>query len=105
MSSRQVNQERRKHPREVFPVATQPVLQVGPQAFAVVDISASGLRFQYDGVVNLSGWVSGRILFDDRDPIKIDGIVVRNQGGDMGLHFASPLRQDLHIPSTRTSTP
>ena len=91
MANRPFKKERRKHPREVFPVTAQPVLQVGPQAFAVVDISASGLRFQHEGVVNLGGWVSGRILFGDREPIKIDGIVIRNQGGDMGLHFATPL--------------
>jgi hypothetical protein len=91
MASRLISEDRRKYTRETFPEASQPILQVGPQAFAVVDISASGLRLRKDDGTQLGGWISGRILFGDREPIKIDGIVVRNQDGDLGLHFAAPM--------------
>jgi hypothetical protein len=92
------NGERRKHPRTAFAVADRPIFKVGPQEFAVVDISASGLRFQNEERINLGGWVSGVIVFAGCDPIRIDGIVVRNQAGALGLHFATPLLQPFGFP-------
>lgn len=92
-----VHQERRKSPRSTFPLAEQPILQVGPQAFAVSDISASGLRFRSEDRVSLGGWINGRILFADHEPIAIDGIVVRKKDGDMGLHFATPMDFPFHF--------
>ena len=97
MADQPFQRERRKHPRTVLPQAAQPVLQVGPQAFAIVDISASGLRFHQDDSVKLNGWINGRIIFADREPIKIDGIVVRHRDGDMGLHFATPMALPANI--------
>ena len=97
MGNQSIQRERREHPRTVYPQAAQPVLQVGPQAYAIVDISASGLRFQHEDAIKIDGWINGRIIFADQEPIKIDGIVVRHQDGDMGLRFATPMALPANI--------
>jgi hypothetical protein len=83
--------EKRQHPRTVFGSQERPKLKIGLQEFEVIDISEKGVRFVNDKEVGTKGWVNGTIVFSDSRVVDIDGIVVRQEGGDLGLHLISPI--------------
>jgi hypothetical protein len=83
--------ERRQHPRTVFDSQDRPRLKIGLQEFEVIDISEKGVRFVNDKKVNSTGWINGTIVFSDTKSIDIDGIIVRQESGSLGLHLISPI--------------
>ena len=84
-------QEKRQHPRTVFESQDRPMLKIGLQEFEVIDISEKGVRFVNDKKVGSKGWVNGTIIFSDSRAIDIDGIIVRQESGNLGLHLISPI--------------
>jgi hypothetical protein len=84
-------QERRQHPRTVFESQNRPRLKIGLQEFEVIDISEKGVRFVNDKKVNSEGWINGTIVFSDARRVDIDGIIVRQESGNLGLHLISPI--------------
>lgn len=87
--------EKRRHPRTKFYVEERPRLRIGVQEFEIIDISEKGVRFVNDKKVGSQGWVNGTIVFPDARSIDIDGIVVRRESGNMGLHLISPIDVEL----------
>ncbi|WP_410288290.1 PilZ domain-containing protein [Desulfosarcina sp.] len=83
--------EKRHHPRTIFGLRGRPRLKIGLQEFEVIDISEKGVQFVNDKVVGIKGWVNGTLVFSDSRSIDIDGIIVRQDGGNLGLHLISPL--------------
>jgi hypothetical protein len=83
--------EKREHPRTVFESQDRPRLKIGLQEFEVIDISEKGVRFVNDKKVGSKGWVNGTIVFSDARSIDIDGIIVRQESGNLGLHLISPI--------------
>ena len=83
--------ERRQYPRTVFDSEDRPRLKIGVQEFEIIDISEKGVRFVNDKKVNSAGWINGTIIFPDSKSIDIDGIIVRQESGNLGLHLISPI--------------
>ena len=83
--------EKRQHPRTIFAAEERPKLKIGVQEFDVIDISEKGVRFVNDKKVGSQGWVNGTIEFADARSIDIDGIIVRRESGNIGLHLISPI--------------
>ena len=83
--------EKRKHPRKIYPEDQRPLLKIGIQEFEVVDISKEGIRFINDKTLHSKGWINGTVVFPDLKSVDIDGIVVRQKDGDMGIHLVSAL--------------
>ncbi len=84
--------EKRQYPRQVCRPEEQTILRISKINFKVIDISERGLRFVNDGKLKLSGWVSGSLVIGNKKPIDIDGIVVRRQDNEIGIHLVSPIR-------------
>ena len=87
--------ERRQHPRTRFDSPDRPRLKIGVQEFEVIDISAKGVRFVNDKKVSSKGWINGTIIFSDSKSIDIDGIIVRQESGNLGLHLISPIDENF----------
>jgi len=86
--------EKREHTRRFFLAGQRPTIRIGPQEFDVIDISERGVRFVNDKKITQQGWVKGTTVFTDKVPIDVDGVIVRDEDGDMGLHLVAPLIPD-----------
>ena len=87
--------EKRAHPRRQFEPHEQPTIRIGLQEFEVIDISQKGIRFVNDKNILQTGWVNGTINFPGKIPIDIDGVIVREDSGEIGLHLVGPLDPDI----------
>ena len=87
--------EKRAHIRRFFAAEHRPTIRIGFQEFDVIDISERGVRFINDKKVTQQGWVNGTIVFPGRGPIDVDGVIVREDNGDMGLHLVAPIDPDF----------
>ena len=87
--------DKRQHPRTVFDVKDRPKLKIGLQEFEVINISEKGICFVNDKQIDTQGWVNGTIVFPDSRAIDVDGIIVRQESGNFGLHLISPLNPNL----------
>jgi len=67
------------------------MLKIGIQEFEVVDISRNGIRFVNDKDMASKGWINGTVVFPNLETVDIDGIVVRQKDGDMGIHLVGAL--------------
>jgi hypothetical protein len=83
--------EKREHTRRFFTSDDRPTIRIGIQEFDVIDISERGVRFVNDKKVTQKGWVNGCIVFPGKVPIDVDGVIVRDEDGDMGLHLVAPI--------------
>ena len=83
--------EKRKHERKNFQEDQRPLLKIGIQEFEVIDISREGIRFVNDKAMHYKGWVNGEVVFPNLKSVEIDGIVVRQQDGDFGLHLVNAI--------------
>jgi hypothetical protein len=83
--------EKREHRRMTFAKDRRPLLLIGAQEFEVVDISRKGIRLANDRPVASKGWINGTLKFPDHQSVEIDGIVVRQKDGNMGIHLVSSL--------------
>jgi len=90
--------EKRAHNRMVFEPDHRPTIRIGPQEFKVIDISERGLRFVNDKAVAQRGWVNGTLAIPGKPVMDVDGVIVRREDGDMGLHLVAPL--DLEFDSS-----
>ena len=87
--------EKRAHPRKSFSADKRPTIQIGLQEFEVIDISEKGIRFVNDKKILQTGWVNGTINFPGRVSVDVDGVIVREDGGNMGLHLVGSLDPDI----------
>ena len=85
--------EKREYTRRFFAPDHRPTIRIGPQEFDIIDISERGVRFVNDKKLFQDGWVNGTIVFPDRVPIDVDGVIVREEDGDMGLRLIAPIDQ------------
>ena len=83
--------EKRQHPRTVFDSENRPKLKIGLQEFDVINISEKGICFVNDKKIDTRGWVNGTIVFSDARAVDVDGIIVRQESGSVGLHLIAPL--------------
>ena len=88
--------EKREHPRKFFTPGHRPTIRIGLQEFDIIDISEKGVRFVNDKKIVQQGWVNGTIVFTDGAPVDVDGVIVRNEDGDMGLHLLAPINTNAH---------
>ena len=87
--------ERREYFRKTYTLTERPRLKIGINEFEVIDISEKGIKFNKDKKINVEGWVQGTIMFKNNRCVNIDGIVVRNRDGEIGLHLIDPIDLDL----------
>jgi hypothetical protein len=79
--------------RLIYPPESRPVLEVQQAYFnhplerdlVICDLSESGLGFQHDGLLPLSGTLVGRIRFSDGESLEIAGDVVHHRHDRVGL--------------------
>jgi hypothetical protein len=79
--------------RLIYPPESRPILEVYQAYFnhpleqnlVICDLSESGLGFQHDGMLPLSGTLMGRIRFSDGDSLEIAGDVVHHRHDRVGL--------------------
>ena len=83
--------ERRSHIRKEYKPKEKPTLKIGKIEFEVIDISARGMKFINNKKINIEGWVSGTLTLLDNRSIEIDGIIVRKQDSEVGLHLVGPI--------------
>lgn len=83
--------DRRSYSRREFKPGERPTLKIGKIEFEVIDISEGGLKFVNNKKINIEGWVSGTLTFLDNRSIDIDGIIVRKQDGEIGMHLVGPI--------------
>ena len=86
--------EKRAHARRFFSPEERPTIRIGLQEFEMIDISEKGVWFVNDKIILQTGWVNGTIMFPGQGPIDIDGVIVREEGGDMGLHLVGAIDPD-----------
>ena len=83
--------EKRAYTRTNYPMDHRPTIRIGHQEFDIIDISERGVRFVNDKKITQQGWVNGTIVFPGQVPIDVDGVIVREEDGDMGLHLVAPI--------------
>ncbi|MBU0988444.1 MAG: PilZ domain-containing protein [Proteobacteria bacterium] len=83
--------EKRNYSRQKYSSQERPTLKIGIWEFIVKDISAKGLCLVDNKKINLTGWVSGTLVFSDNTSQEIDGIVVRKKDGEIGLHLVTSI--------------
>jgi hypothetical protein len=83
--------EKREYARRFYAPDHRPTIRIGLQEFDVIDISERGVRFVNDKKIIRQGWVNGTIVFTDKVPIHVDGVIVRDEDGHMGLHLVAPI--------------
>ena len=79
--------------RLIYPPESRPILEVHQAYFnhplerdlVICDLSESGLGFQHDGLLPLSGTLMGRIRFSDGESLEIAGDVVHHRHDRVGL--------------------
>jgi hypothetical protein len=79
--------------RLIYPPESRPILEVHQAYFnhplerdlVICDLSESGLGFQHDGLLPLSGTLMGRIRFNDGESLEIAGDVVHHRHDRVGL--------------------
>ena len=91
MKKEKKDSERRLFLRREYKPNERPTLKIGKFDFEVIDISKRGLRFINKNKINLEGWISGTLTFLDNRSIEIDGIIVRKQNNEIGLHLVGPI--------------
>jgi len=88
--------ERRKHVRRIFPANERPIFRSLGVEFEIKDLSRSGLSFNHENNINISGWVDGTIDFADGTSVGVEGIVVRFDSKDIGLSFIGDLEDNVY---------
>lgn len=83
--------ERRSHIRKEYKSKERPLLKIGKIEFEVIDISERGLKFINNKKINIEGWVSGTLTLLDSRSVEIDGIIVRKQDHEIGMHLVGPI--------------
>ncbi|MBL8258970.1 MAG: PilZ domain-containing protein [Candidatus Competibacteraceae bacterium] len=86
-----------------FPLAERPTFVCADQAFAVIDVSARGVRYLAPELpaLNPGDPVAGMLRFRRGSPIKIEGNVVRVQGDHVALHLKKEIPFSLLIAEQR----
>ena len=93
--------ERRRKPRLSYPAGHCPSFTTGGQVFTVLDISEHGLRFDKEAHVPLKGWIRGNLALISGRDVDIDGVVVRDQPGDIGLLFITAIQSEALVEERR----
>jgi len=83
--------EKRQHKRKEYRDGHRPTLTIRGFAFEVLNISERGLGFLHDEKMNLTGWVTGTLLFENDTTVDIEGIIVRREDGQIGLHLVDSI--------------
>jgi len=91
MNTNHNDTERRKHTRKEYGPSERPMLKIGGFEFEVLNVSEKGLSFTLDKQINLAGWVNGKLVLESQTTFDIEGIIVRRQKGEIGLHLVTPL--------------
>ena len=83
------DQEKRQHHRIRYPLSERPKFHDADRIYAVLDISARGLRYAIpDGLFPKPYEpVKGILRFRHNTPIAIDSVVVRAQNGEVALYL------------------
>lgn len=81
--------ERRKYFRYnlIYPPGSELKLIIDHREYEVLDISQGGLRFFYDGDIDMGMQIQGMIKFSDDESVAIQGKVVWGKGNEVGMKF------------------
>ncbi len=93
-TSPSADNDRRQFHRIHYPALERPWLFIGKQAYEVLDISVSGLRYiaPQTPIPNLHDQIQGALHFrhsgrHTKTPLQIQGTVVRTQDHEIAIHF------------------
>jgi hypothetical protein len=83
--------ERRQYFRLCYPAGNRPTFATGGQVFPVCDVSERGLRFDKTATFPLKGWIRGKLSLICEVEFDIDGVVVRDGPGHIGIQFITTI--------------
>ena len=75
--------------RLAYPPGLGPFLAIDGQQVAVLDVSSSGLRLEPNDAMCGLRIVRGMVAFGGRQPIRVTGKVVRQDGSGLGLKLVT----------------
>ncbi|WP_155303249.1 PilZ domain-containing protein [Desulfosarcina widdelii] len=81
--------ERRRHPRVVYPPHCCPVLSMEGRSIPIIDMSTAGMRLSPDVAAPDLRIVRGMVVFDDGQPLSVTGKVVRQDDRGLGLKLVT----------------
>ena len=88
-------EDRRRHPRIQHKLNRRPSLSIDGVPHEVRDISQQGVRFANTEGRVFQKWVRGLLTFSDGTEMEIDGLVVRNRHGEIGLQLITTIPADI----------
>ncbi|MEI2741079.1 MAG: PilZ domain-containing protein [Candidatus Competibacter sp.] len=96
-------QDLREFHRIRFPLSERPTFVFESRSFAVIDVSARGVRYAAPGLPppNPGDHIAGLLRFRRGAPIKIEGNVVRVQGDHIALHLRKEIPFSILIAEQR----
>lgn len=96
-------QELREFHRIRFPLSERPTFVCENRSFAVIDVSARGVRYAATDQPppNLGDAIAGVIRFRRGSPVTIEGRVVRVQGDHIALHLKKEIPFSILIAEQR----
>jgi hypothetical protein len=83
--------ERRSVFRLKYDQPEKPVFKVRKHQFQVMDVCEKGIRLRLDDPVRLVKWVRGALTFAEGDEYVLEGKIVWEQDGDLGLQLVTRL--------------
>ncbi|HSO18813.1 MAG TPA: PilZ domain-containing protein, partial [Desulfosarcina sp.] len=97
--------ERRRHPRLVYPPDRRPLLRVQGRQIPVSDLSTAGMCLASDDLLEGVRIVRGSMMLGGRRPVEVSGRVVRQGAHGLGLklvtrigdHILDQERRRLHV--------
>jgi hypothetical protein len=81
--------ERRSYFRILYKPTKRPKLSVDKNEFEIADISEGGIRFVNEREIDLGQWIRGTATFLIGESIDIEGDIVWEQNGEIGLLLKS----------------
>lgn len=96
-------QELREFHRIRFPIVERPTFSHEGKSFAVIDVSARGLRYAAPGqpLPKPQDSITGTLHFRRGTRIKIEGVVVRVQNDHVALHLVKEIPYPILLAEQR----
>ena len=79
--------ELRKYFRLEYPPDEYPVIRIGRNPFPVLDISERGIRILNASQARFAEWIRGTITFFDGESIDLEGRIVWEKNGQIGIQI------------------
>ena len=87
----EIQENQRRHLRVTYPEGRRPKIQIRKHRLPVANVSEKGLCFLNTRGIKLGKWVRGAVTLHMGDTLVLEGQVVREQKGAIGLSLITPI--------------